>query len=673
MTFLDFVSRYWILLRTMFMNDDREACVRFFFSLKKTLDASRWSIGATKVFYKDDVEISLEALRKQAYYKYAVRIQGYVRGFLGRLKFLRVRQVIIEIQRLWRKQVVGIRAARQLKATIRIQSFMRMLLARKELNRRVYTLKLIQRMIHVRIAQQRVQQLKEDRQSSPLSGRRNTVGPHSTMSDEEFIHRLEANILQAVGPLDYPEDIRPMLILQDDTLPRPPIDYRSYRLDTMHSFDKYMRAFFTHGQGYFTDVPIREPLTNLPSTLADAALECFLCILVLGRALEPVDSALNTMQRLLYLIHEAIDADSLRDEVFCQICMQLIRNDNNQVANALLRLLPLCLRYFPPSAKLEPFLVSFCQDPAAVPPEFQDAMIAKIRLSVERGSRRQKPTYQELISVLNGETKNVTILCADRSSHSHPLAGFTTCADIIHASMATWKATSYSGWALYLGASIFPLEQTMRILDIDATATAKLFKGRTPELALKLYLKKELMDPAEHIKDELYLDLILVQIRSQMKTVKFRAEEELAARYISTLLMTEGKSAKIAKDYLVSNTSDMFRTLMDLNDFQSRVDQIMEDLANMKPLAVKQLCMQAAVLVTGLFGKRFRVEVLWMMVEQDSHMLTVGYRNAGWIEARAPGDLDRLCGHPRLPRRGAGMLSSSLWDCDIVSFVILHS
>jgi len=138
-TFLDFVDRYNILLynlksgrNSQILEGEHDARDLTRVILKSAV-SSGWELGKNKVFMKEGVVPVLENTRNAILEKSAITLQAFYRGRLARQRVARLRYAIILIQSYWRRKLAMTKTTelRRLKAAVRIQSWWRMIRARK--------------------------------------------------------------------------------------------------------------------------------------------------------------------------------------------------------------------------------------------------------------------------------------------------------------------------------------------------------------------------------------------------------------------------------------------------------------------------------------------------------------------------------------------------------------
>lgn len=288
----------------------------------------------------------------------------------------------------------------------------------------------------------------------------------------------------------------------------------------------------------YSTKPILNPLTHVPESLHDTALLAFLCIMIIADGF-PIDkSTVPPLNRLIYILRMGLMNEELRDELYCQLCMQINMNSKESLP-AYWRLMTIYMQYFPPSRTFEKFLMDFCSKHA--PADKRGRLVAMLMTSIERGPRRNVPTLAEIVSLLKGEKKTVVVKLADDSRLPFVIGPFTTWGDVLSLAMGSFRASSYSGWAFFGEGRLHSLNLGHHVLDSDPACTGKMFTSGLAELPKTVTLRKELMEPAEPIKETRLVELIWAQVMAHVKTTALRCPQALAAQFAAPLAKIHDK------------------------------------------------------------------------------------------------------------------------------------
>ncbi|KAL9964836.1 hypothetical protein ACROYT_G028531 [Oculina patagonica] len=187
-TFKEFIDRYYMLSEGLTRDGlDSQGFKNAAITIaKRLLGNSDWQIGKTKVFLKDQQDIQLEDERDKLLTKRAILIQKVVRGFLIRQQYTKMKSGSILIQKTWRgfqerQKYIKIRSGlARLQATYRarvlaskyitlrermkvFQAFCRGFLARQEYKNRLRSIIKIQSGIRMVLAKRTTQELRVEK------------------------------------------------------------------------------------------------------------------------------------------------------------------------------------------------------------------------------------------------------------------------------------------------------------------------------------------------------------------------------------------------------------------------------------------------------------------------------------------------------------------------------
>uniref|UniRef100_A0ABM5F0J4 Unconventional myosin-XV n=1 Tax=Pogona vitticeps TaxID=103695 RepID=A0ABM5F0J4_9SAUR len=300
-----------------------------------------YCIGATKLFMKESVYQHLETNRERVVHLAVVTLQRYVRGFLIKKRFYALRYRIILLQarargylvrqRFWRLR----RTLLKVRCLVRIYVNRRRYLKRKEEERRRAEEE--RRKAEQELSPREVMRVANLEVPAELVGLLNTVAVHKQVN-EDCVASIPRPKLQADPQLALPLDIN---------------NYPMANYVQMH----FKEPFF----GMLTQT-LASPLTLLEESLAPEAVSVFKLVLrFMG------DPHLNGMQETLFgnfIVQKGLTTPSLRDEILSQIANQVWRNTNPHNEERGWLLMAACFSAFPPSPRLEKYLLKFVSDHA---------------------------------------------------------------------------------------------------------------------------------------------------------------------------------------------------------------------------------------------------------------------------------------------------------------------
>ncbi|NWS02845.1 MYO7A protein, partial [Motacilla alba] len=126
---------------------------------------------------------------------------------------------------------------------------------------------------------------------------------------------------------------------------------------------------------------------------------------------------MSNLEKVHFIIGNAILRPAIRDEIYCQICKQLTENSNRSSYARGWILLSLCLGCFPPSDTLVKYLLNFIHHG---PTGYAPYCAERLRRTYSNGARTEPPSWLELqggISIHSGTTGQKQP--PEESSHYH--------------------------------------------------------------------------------------------------------------------------------------------------------------------------------------------------------------------------------------------------------------
>lgn len=135
----------------------------------------------------------------------------------------------------------------------------------------------------------------------------------------------------------------------------------------------------------------------------------------------------TNVEKIQFITSFGIRRQTLRDEIYCQICRQLINNGSPTSYSRGWILLALCVGVFSPSDKLLNYLRNFLKQG---PGKFGEYCYSILRRTVEKGSRKQPPTIAELEAVKTQSPLTLPVIFMDGARKTFEVDPATTCAEL---------------------------------------------------------------------------------------------------------------------------------------------------------------------------------------------------------------------------------------------------
>jgi len=355
MKFAQFVERYRCLLtrrerRSLIGHTPPEKVCSLLLE-RETND--HFQLGISKVFMREVLEQYLERKRLDKIRDAAMVIQRYIRTYLERRRFVAMRKSAVIIQSWVRRYLARKRYLTIRRGVVRVQANYRATRQRRlyqelrsELRRRSEADKVVQEKIRVRAAQE-----EQDRVAKATAGFNHLEIPaelafiYSKLDDWHQMH-TERNVVKVVGAVPTAH--------RDKKLP---VD-----LDH-HAFTKFTNIYFKSHLWGCKKEPIKTPL--LPKNNEADFQESLAVFKLVMRFMN--DTNLNGKKEIAlgnYIVNKGIVNEKLRDEIYCQICNQTWKNDDEAAVARGWILMANCLSAFPPSSVLFKYLLKYVSDHA---------------------------------------------------------------------------------------------------------------------------------------------------------------------------------------------------------------------------------------------------------------------------------------------------------------------
>ncbi|KAM9485945.1 LOW QUALITY PROTEIN: uncharacterized protein ACWYII_004793, partial [Salvelinus alpinus] len=337
--FYQFLNRYKALLCLKEVPPaDGETCVEMIYKLCPVKPGT-YQVGVTKMFLKEQLYQLLEWKRDLVFHVAAVTMQRYTRLYFIRKKRNKFRSTMIQLQSCCRGHLARKRFALKRKYLIKFRSIVLLYI-----NRRSYMKAEIE---PIRRAEEEFRRIEEERAN------REVVNVTTLPIPAELGFLLQATAggrelhSECLALVQAPKvQVDPQLTL--------PLDINNYLIT------HYIRTIFREALFGMLFVPLDRSLTRVDEELNQPAVDVFMLILrFMG------DPDLNGAQENLfgnYIIQKGLANRGLRDEILAQVANQVWRNVNPQNSERGWLLLSACLSSFPPSQRLEKYLLKFVSD-----------------------------------------------------------------------------------------------------------------------------------------------------------------------------------------------------------------------------------------------------------------------------------------------------------------------
>ncbi|XP_051874537.1 unconventional myosin-VIIa-like [Pristis pectinata] len=271
------------------------------------------------------------------------------------------------------------------------------------------------------------------------------------------------------------------------------------------------------------------------------------------------DRPMSNLEKLHFIIGNAIARPSIRDEIYCQICKQLSDCYNKNVYARGWILMSLCVGCFPPSEGFMKYLRNFLR---AGPVGYAPYCEERLRRTSANGARTEPPSYLELEASKTKQPMKVTVTLMSGSSYSISIDSATTANELCKALAGKTGLTDSFGFSIYIA-----LYQKVSSLGsgadhiMDAISQCEQYVkgqgGQERHAPWRLLFRKEIFTPWHDCsEDPVSTDLIYQQILRGIRfgEYRFEKEEELVEIAATHYYVRFGVGAEAAKGLEVVRT-----------------------------------------------------------------------------------------------------------------------
>ncbi|XP_059806638.1 unconventional myosin-VIIa-like isoform X1 [Hypanus sabinus] len=264
------------------------------------------------------------------------------------------------------------------------------------------------------------------------------------------------------------------------------------------------------------------------------------------------DRPMSNLEKLHFIIGNAIARPSIRDEIYCQICKQLSDCYNKNVYARGWILMSLCVGCFPPSEGFMKYLRNFLR---AGPVGYAPFCEERLWRTAVNGVRTEPPSYLELEASKTKQPMKVTVTLMSARSYSICIDSATTASELCKTLASKIGLTDSFGFSIYIA-----MYQKVSSLGsgadhiMDAISQCEQYVkrqgGQERHAAWHLLFRKEIFTPWHNCsEDPASTDLIYQQILRGIRFGEylFEKEEELveiAAKYYYTRFGVDTEAEK---------------------------------------------------------------------------------------------------------------------------------
>ncbi|XP_062873180.1 unconventional myosin-VIIa [Trichomycterus rosablanca] len=241
------------------------------------------------------------------------------------------------------------------------------------------------------------------------------------------------------------------------------------------------------------------------------------------------DRPMTPLEKLHIIVGYALRRPNIRDEIYCQICKQLMKNKDRLSCNRGWVLLTVCLGIFPPTERLTKYLRKFVRGGLV---EFSSSCAEHLRRTLLNGERKEVPCWVELNAVEDQKPLQVKVTLTDGRVLTLPVDSCSTSAEVCSSIAQLIGLKDMFGFSLYI--SCFDKNWSLgssghHVLDaISQCEQEQRRNGQEEEFTpWRLSFKKELFTPWHDCMDDLIsTDLIYTQIVHDLKSGEYQCDKE---------------------------------------------------------------------------------------------------------------------------------------------------
>ncbi|XP_075363613.1 unconventional myosin-VIIb [Mycteria americana] len=241
------------------------------------------------------------------------------------------------------------------------------------------------------------------------------------------------------------------------------------------------------------------------------------------------DRPMSNLEKVHFIIGNAILRPAIRDEIYCQICKQLTENSNRSSYARGWILLSLCLGCFPPSDTFVKYLLNFIHHG---PTGYAPYCAERLRRTYVNGARTEPPSWLELQATKQKKPIMFNVTLMNGQSITVPADSASIAKEICQFIADKMKLKDVFGFSLYI--AVFDKVWSLgggrdHVLDAISQCEQLVKERGTHErnAPWRLYFRKEIFTPWHNSQeDPVSTDLIYHQVIRGIRFGEYRCEKE---------------------------------------------------------------------------------------------------------------------------------------------------
>ncbi|XP_029309255.1 LOW QUALITY PROTEIN: unconventional myosin-VIIb-like [Cottoperca gobio] len=242
-----------------------------------------------------------------------------------------------------------------------------------------------------------------------------------------------------------------------------------------------------------------------------------------------LDRPLSSTEKLNIIIGYALSRPDIKDEIYCQICKQLVNNKKRKSHMHGWTLLSICLGIFPPTGLFMKYLESFINKG---PSDYGAYCAERLRRIVANGERKELPCWTEQQAAKSKEPIDVSVTLMDGRTISVHMDSASTSAEVCQSVANKINLQDTYGFSLYI--SLFEKMWSLgnsgkHVLDAVSQCEQEMRRQGKQEkdTPWTLSIRKELFTPWHDSSiDPISTDLIYRQVIKGIKIRDYISETE---------------------------------------------------------------------------------------------------------------------------------------------------
>ncbi|XP_039999659.1 unconventional myosin-VIIa-like, partial [Xiphias gladius] len=242
-----------------------------------------------------------------------------------------------------------------------------------------------------------------------------------------------------------------------------------------------------------------------------------------------LDRPLSSLEKLHIIIGYGLTRKDIRDEIYCQICKQLVKNKNRRSRMQGWTLLSICLGIFPATDLFMKYLESFVR---RGPSGYGVYCTKRLHRTTANGERKELPCWVELKAAKFKEPIDVSVTLMDGRTLSLHLESASTSAEVCQAVADKTDLKDTSGFSLYI--SFYDKMWSLgscgkHVLDAVSQCEQEMKRQGKEEKDThwSLSFRKEVFTPWHDCsEDPISTDLIYRQVIKGIKSGEYTSEKE---------------------------------------------------------------------------------------------------------------------------------------------------